>query len=180
MEETKHIGCLNSQVNKELPLDYPLIFCEDVIKSGKNAFMTASGVSMWPAIIAGMKAEIAPLDTELPPKGALLLVKGGNGLMVHRYWGVQYEKSVPLILTKGDTNICFDPPVPRDLVLGQVVMLKHDSYGIRNPNRGFWLMFGRLLCSSLSVARVWAKLCRVVLRVVRRIENRRTMSKRAE
>jgi len=175
VEETKHISYLNNLVHKELPLEYSQIFCEDVIKSGKNAFMTASGVSMWPAIIAGMKAEIAPLDAELPPKGAMILVKGGNGLMVHRYWGVQYEKSVPLILTKGDTNICFDPPVTRELVLGQVVMLKHDTYGIRNPNRGFWLLFGRLLCSSLSAARVWAKLCRVVLRVVRRVERSRKM-----
>ena len=156
-------------------MDYSQIFCEDVIKTGNTAFLTASGISMWPVIIHGMKAEIVSLDAELPKKGDLILVKGSNGLMVHRYWGICYEKSVPLILTKGDTNICFDLPVTRDMVVGQVVMLTHDTYGKRNPNRGLWWLLGRLLCSSPFIARVWAKLCRVVLRVVRRVERCRNM-----
>ncbi|WP_418792221.1 hypothetical protein [Phosphitispora sp. TUW77] len=156
-------------------LDYSQLFCDEVIKSGKSAYLTASGTSMWPAIVSGMKAEIAPLGEELPPKGTMILVKGCNGLMVHRYWGIRYEKNIPLIITKGDTNFCFDPSVTRDLVLGRVVMLLNNKNDARNPNRGFWRLYGRMVCSSEVAARLWARLCRMVLKAIMRVEMHRSV-----
>lgn len=148
-----------------MEVNYATIFCYDTIKTGRSACLTAVGTSMWPVITKGMKAVIEPLELGSPEKGSLLLIKRPNGLMVHRYWGIIYKEGVSLVLTKGDTNLAFDPPVPVSMIIGQVVQLRNSSGDCRNPNRGWLYIFGRVLCSSYHLARFWARLCRCVLKL---------------
>lgn len=141
------------------------IFCDDLVDSGRNIWLTATGVSMWPLITEGMKAEIAPVGSALPKKGDLLLIKRNNGLVVHRYWGTTYREGVPLVLTKGDTNIAFDPPIPLTMVRGQLLLLKNSAGACRNLTRGWLCILGRILVSSYPLAYVWARLCRLILKL---------------
>lgn len=139
--------------------------CDNAIKTGKSICLTAVGRSMWPFITEGMRAVISPLKSSLPSKGSLLLIKRANGLMVHRYWGMTGSGGAPLVLTKGDTNLVFDPPVPISMVLGKVSLLRKKNGDGRDPNRGWLYLFGRIICSSDNVARVWARLCRLMMRI---------------
>lgn len=148
-------------------MDYTEIFCDNVIKAGKPICITAAGTSMWPLISEGMKAEIVPVASNLPGKGSLLLVDCNNKLVVHRYWGLADINGVTMVLTKGDTNLGFDQPIPVAKVLGQVILLKSDTEGgpVLDPNKGMLQLYGKVICSSQMLARIWARICRIVLRI---------------
>lgn len=146
-----------------MEVNYVTVFCDDTIKTGGSICLTAVGTSMWPVITNGMKAVIKPLELGSPRAGSLLLIKRPNGLMVHRCWGVIYQGGVPLVLTKGDTNLVFDPPVPVSMIIGQVSLLRNHSGDCRDPNRGWLYVLGRVLCSSYHLARFWARFCRRIL-----------------
>lgn len=148
-------------------MNYTTVLCNHTVRAGKTVCLAAVGTSMWPIITEGMRAVILPLKSGLPPKGSLLLIKRANGLIVHRYWGLIYKEGVPLVLTKGDTNLVFDPPVPVSMVLGHVSLLKINTGYCRNPNCGWLSLFGRILCSSYHAARVWARLCRLMIRLMK-------------
>ncbi len=148
-----------------MEVNYAGIFCDNTIRNGKSACLIAVGTSMWPIITKGMKAVISPLESGLPPRGSLVLIEHVSGLMVHRYWGLTYREGVPLVLTKGDTNLAFDPLVPISMVLGQVSLLKNNTGDYRDPNHGWLCLLGRIICSSYSAARVWARLCRLLLKI---------------
>jgi hypothetical protein len=146
-------------------MNYASVFCENTINTGEAVCLTAVGASMWPIITNGMRAVISPLKSGLPPEGSLVLIKRGNAIVVHRYWGLTYSAGVPLVLTKGDTNLAFDPPVPVTMVLGQVSLLQKKTGDSRDPNRGWLYLVGRIVCSSYKVGRVWARVCRLLMRL---------------
>ncbi len=146
-------------------MENSILLCKTTLQAGQNLCLTAAGFSMWPVITRDMKAEISPLTDDLPEKGSLLLVEGANGLVVHRLWGLTCNNGVIMVLTKGDTNIGFDEPVKVTSVLGKVSRLKDSSGGIRYPDRGFLWLYGKVLCTSKLAARIWAKLCRAILRL---------------
>ena len=146
-------------------MNYAGGLCDNAINTGKSVCLTATGKSMWPIIKEGMKAVISPLEFGLPPKGSLLLIQRADGLMVHRFWGVIYQEGVPLVLTKGDTNLAFDPPIPVSMVLGQVSLLRSILGDCRDPNRGFLFLLGRILCTSNFLAGIWARFCRILLKI---------------
>ncbi len=150
-------------------MNYSQAFCEYTLKAGNTVCLTAAGFSMWPAITEGMQAEISPLNATLPEKGSLLLINRENGLMIHRCWGVSFKNGIPLVLTKGDANIAFDPPVPLDLILGQVVLLRDNKNKSKNPNLGRHRLYSRVICASACLAGYWARCCRLVLRLLGRI-----------
>jgi len=144
-------------------MNFMTVLCDNTIRNGKTVCLTAVGESMWP-----VKAVISPLQSELPKKGSLLLIERANGLVVHRYWGVTDQEGVPLLLTKGDTNLAFDPPVSISGVLGQVSLLKKNTGDCRDPNHGWLYLVGRFICSSYNVAGFWARSCRVMIRLLKK------------
>lgn len=146
-------------------MNYMTVLFDNTIRTGHAVSLTAVGRSMWPIITEGMRAVISPLKSGLPPKGALIMIIRANGLMVHRYWGMTYKEGIPMVLTKGDTNLAFDPPVPVSMVLGQVSLLKKTTGDCRDPNRGWLCLSGRIICSSYTVAGGWARLCRLIMRL---------------
>ena len=150
-------------------MDYSLILCDTALNSGNTICLTADGLSMWPVITGGMKAEIAPLASGAPEKGSLILTSKDGGLVVHRCWGVTCQDGVTLVVTKGDTNLGFDAPVTIDKVLGKVVCLRNRHDAVRDPNRGFLRFFGLVICASGLTARIWARICRVLLRLMGRL-----------
>jgi hypothetical protein len=148
---------------EQLDVNYASILCDKAIKTGKPICLIASGRSMWPIITEGMRAVISPLQAGLPAKGSLLLIRRADGLIVHRYWGIIYKEGIPLVLTKGDTNLAFDPPVPVSMVLGQVSQLRNSLGECRDLKRGWVCLLGRILCSSYFLASIWARFCRMLL-----------------
>lgn len=146
-------------------MDYKTILWENTVGTGRPLCLTAVGRSMWPVITEGTKAIIMPLQSDLPQKGSLLLIERADGLIVHRYWGMTYKEGVPLVLTKGDTNLAFDPPVPISMILGHVTLLKKNTGECRDPNHGLLYLAGRFICSSYKVAGIWARLCRLKMRL---------------
>lgn len=146
-------------------MNYASILCDNAMKEGKSVCLTATGTSMWPLISEGMRAVISPLQSGLPSKGSLLLIKRANGLMVHRFWGVVYKDGIPMVVTKGDTNLYFDSPVPVSMVLGQVSLLRDGLGECRDLNRGWLYILGRIICFSNISACVWARFCRLLLRL---------------
>lgn len=146
-------------------MDYRHILCDTALNSGNTICLTAQGLSMWPVITQGMRAEIAPPEAKLPEKGTLLLTQGEGGLIVHRCWGVTSRDGNVLVLTKGDTNYCFDAPVTTDRVLGKVTLLRGPRGVVRDPNQGLLKVYGKMLCMSVLAARIWARACRVILSI---------------
>lgn len=147
-------------------MDYSFALCANVLNSGSVLNLTAKGFSMWPVIVQGMKAQISPLGPSFPQKGSLLLVNLDGRLVVHRCWGVTDKEGILMVITKGDANIGFDAPITIDMILGKVTLLWDDSAGSRDPNRGFLRIYGQVLCASKFLAGVWARICRIVLRII--------------
>jgi hypothetical protein len=145
-------------------IDHNQIFCSNTIEAGLPIRIKAAGISMWPLITKGMKAEISSLSLPFPKKSDLLLIRLDDLLVVHRCWGTINKNGIPLVLTKGDSNLVFDPPIPLDRVVGQVTVLHHPVKGSKNPNRGLLRLYGKLLCSSKLLAGIWARACRLTLK----------------
>lgn len=150
-------------------MNYQQLFCDNVIKEGSSGYLTASGYSMWPVIPDGTRAEISPLGSSFPKKGDLLLINRDGRLTVHRCWKIVCHNGNPLVITKGDTNLGFDPPTPLNQVLGRVVKLRFRVFGDMNPNRGLLKLYSEVICLGEPLARYWARICRFLLRRTKRV-----------
>lgn len=156
-------------------MDYAQIYCENVVHAGQTFSITVAGFSMWPAISPGMKVKIVPLKSTWPEKGSIILFKREDGLTLHRCWGVTCVEGRTMMLTKGDNNVYFDPPVSSETIIGQVSSLKRDYGRYHDPNRGWLHLYGQILCSSFILANIWAKVCRIVLDINRQMYRIRSL-----
>lgn len=84
--------------------------------------LRAAGRSMQPCIEDGDLLEVE-LGGAPPVFGEIALFRHGGSLQAHRVVGWHAAGAVAL-LTKGDACPLFDPPVPRDQVLGKVVCVR--------------------------------------------------------
>lgn len=140
-------------------MEYRKTLYECLFPLQKPLALKTEGTSMWPLVTEGMEALVDVTDLERLPIGSLVLVLNEDRLILHRYWGRTKVGMLSWVLTKGDTNGGFDSPVLPDQVLGQVVTLQGPK-GTVSPNRGWRYWYGRVLCSSYTLARVWAWACR--------------------
>ncbi len=74
---------------------------------------------MIPAIFPGDTLQIIPLIKE-PEPGDILVVMTPAGIILHRYISTTSSEPRQLVL-KGDHNNHSDPPVDRQLAIGQVI-----------------------------------------------------------
>lgn len=150
-------------------MQYQQAFCDQVFPLQKPVTLRAVGYSMWPAILEGTEALIEPVDPERLTEGNLVLIRLLGKLVVHRYWGRVQMGDCSWIITKGDANSGFDEPILPDQVLGQVTALQN-SQGRIATERGWLYWYGRLICSSYWLAKLWAWLCRGGLKGQRLLE----------
>lgn len=98
---------------------FPMI--ESVLAEGKQTSFTVSGSSMLPFIGHNRdQVVVEACDPQTVRRGDIVLMKcPGEKYILHRVVRVQDG----LLLTLGDGNLSYDPPVPLDCVRARVTMI---------------------------------------------------------
>ena len=130
------------------------------------------GRSMCPTLRPGDQVTVAPVAVDALRPGDWVLLRGREGLFLHRFLGFAREGS---LLTKGDAHRAADPPWPPEALLGRAVALSRrgrtvpvSSSSLRERARttlhllmaGAWALLRRvglpLLGLALAPAVAWA------------------------
>ncbi|MCL4267410.1 MAG: hypothetical protein KJ069_29805 [Anaerolineae bacterium] len=114
------------------------------LQDGRQATLTVTSNSMSPLIRRGDQVMIAALTRPLLP-GDIITFRTESGLLTHRFWGYVPDEEPPLLITRGDKPMVFDPPTPAANVVGQVIMRqRHGRWLHLGQGNGLWL--NRHLC----------------------------------
>ncbi len=92
----------------------------EVTRTGRSVRLCVRGSSMAPAIMAGEKIWVAPVDTStLAPRDIVMV--GGPRPVVHRVVRIDRQRNV--LTTRGDALALEDEPTDLGSVIGQVVRI---------------------------------------------------------
>ena len=103
------------------------------LAGGEPCVLVVRTGSMAPLLRPGEAIRVAPLAGQLPPHGAVLVVRQGNFLLTHRLVGRAGEQ----LLLQGDACLHPDRPVAANAVLGVVVARRRGGCWQRLPERGW-------------------------------------------
>jgi signal peptidase I len=103
--------------------------------------LAVSGRSMVPLMREGDRV-VVQLAPERVRTGDIVVVRGAQGLVVHRVVRKLDQAGGVTYLTKGDAAFHFDPPVAAPNVLGQVVALERAGQHNIDLTRLTWRVFG--------------------------------------
>lgn len=100
-----------------------------LLDEGKTIKIRAEGLSMYPSIKQGSVIFIEPYDKDSQPvPGEIIAFKKNAGFIVHRLVRLYDEGNNKLVITRGDSSIKDDEPVPLEMVAGKVVRIE-DPFG---------------------------------------------------
>ncbi|HRQ39032.1 MAG TPA: hypothetical protein PLD25_14075 [Chloroflexota bacterium] len=112
---------------------------QENLQAGGQAMLSVTSNSMSPLIRRGDQVMIVALTRPLLP-GDIITFQTDAGLWTHRFWGYVPGTDPPLLLTRGDKPVVFDPPLPAANVLGLVIMRQHHGRWLHlHQGRGLWL-----------------------------------------
>lgn len=112
---------------------------QETLQEGGQAILTVTSNSMSPLIRRGDEVMLMALARPLQP-GDIITFQTDAGLLTHRFWGYVPEADPPLLLTRGDKPVVFDPPTPTAHVLGSVIQRqRHGRWLPLGQGRGYWL-----------------------------------------
>ena len=92
-------------------------------KAGKLTVLPVHGYSMAPLFQEGdqILLEYSPLRVRI---GDILVFRQGDQMVVHRVLRIlRNSSSTSIWIAKGDNNLCIDPPVNPEQVVGRVVII---------------------------------------------------------
>ena len=105
-----------------------------ILSNGGAVKITAEGYSMYPTIKSGEKIIIKPVEGLLK-EGDIVAVKKENRFIVHRIVRILDMNRKSFYVTRGDSNIHEDAPVPREDIVGKV-----DGYARQQiKNKRYWM-----------------------------------------
>ena len=122
------------------PESEPVIsLVQRTLQDGRQITLTVSSNSMSPLIRRGDQVIVVALARPLQP-GDIITTQTDAGLLTHRFCGYVAGEEPPLLITRGDKPIIFDPPAAAANVLGQVIMVqRHGRWLHLYQGRGRWL-----------------------------------------
>ena len=97
----------------------------DLWQSGeREVTIKLQGVSMCPTILPGTRLLLRCHKREMP-LGTIIAYRLNGLLIVHRLAEISdgSEPGQRLIICRGDNTLTFDPPVPLDAVVGEVIQI---------------------------------------------------------
>ncbi len=115
-------------MNKEKPIHTTL---KDIgftlLSEGTILKIKACGYSMFPAIEPGSTIYIEPFSQEnVPVAGEIIAWKRDSGFVVHRIVRKLNEGERTLYITRGDSCMHEDQPVPEDQIAGKVIKIQNN------------------------------------------------------
>jgi signal peptidase I len=111
--------------------------------SGEEITLRVSGKSMFPLMKQGDSIRIERCAPEVIGLGDIITFKRAGTYYTHRLLCVVKRGDGIRLITKGDSEINTDPPVPPDQVLGRVAAIqkKNRTLYLKTP---FWRFMNRL------------------------------------
>jgi signal peptidase I len=99
-----------------------------LLEEGRTIKIRADGLSMYPTIKQGSVIFIGPYEKDSHPlPGEIIAFKKDAGFIVHRLVRLYDEGNNILVVTRGDSSIKDDEPVPVEMVAGKVVRIEDPS-----------------------------------------------------
>jgi signal peptidase I len=96
-----------------------------LLAEGKTIIVKAEGTSMYPSVKPGSVVFIEPFkDGTAPLTGEIIAWKRESGLVVHRLISSYIQKGRRYFVTRGDSSLAADDPVPYEQLAGRVVRIK--------------------------------------------------------
>jgi signal peptidase I len=97
-----------------------------VLESGNSVELPATGYSMFPTIRPGVIVVVKPLQKgEIPQTGSVIVCWDSSGLIMHRLTRIiRDETGNPLFITRGDSIMETDNPIPLQQLIGVAVGYK--------------------------------------------------------
>ncbi len=126
------------------------VFFEAVLDVWSRApgehWLPITGRSMYPLLRDGDHIRIIHGYAGLQ-RGDIAVFQCERGLIAHRVILLSETDMVPIFVTKGDNRLRFDPPTPRDRIVGRVVAIKrcHRYISLQTPA---WRLIGWLIAIS--------------------------------
>jgi hypothetical protein len=114
------------------------------LKQGQRPFVTVSSNSMVPLLKVGDDIQLAPASVQDLTPGELVVLETRDGLLAHRFLGLDSSQEKPILLTKGDRLEKLDPPIFSDKLIGRVISRRRFRRAIY-LDRGFAKFINHLL-----------------------------------
>lgn len=96
-----------------------------LLAEGRTLKIRAEGFSMYPAIKPGSVLLIEPFEKgSQPVPGEIIAWKKNSGFVVHRLVRYYEEENSRHVITRGDSSVENDDPVPFGRVAGRVVRIE--------------------------------------------------------
>jgi signal peptidase I len=117
-----------------------------LLAEGKTIRVKAEGYSMFPSIRPGSVLYIEPLENNsVPGPGEIIAWKKESGFVVHRLVSIFEEDNHKYFVTRGDSSLAEDDPMPMEQIAGRVVKVEYPEgkpvpayyYKSKKPNYSF-------------------------------------------
>jgi signal peptidase I len=121
--------------------DHLAALLRDSLQNGRQPQLTVTSNSMAPLIRAGDLIVIAAAGANLQP-GDIITFENSSGLLTHRFWGFLSgnDHDRPLLITRGDKPLWFDPPLEPANVVGRICARQRGKQMLNlETGRGKWL-----------------------------------------
>jgi signal peptidase I len=91
------------------------------LKQGQRPFVTISSNSMVPLLKVGDDIQLAPASAQELTPGEIVVLETRDGLLAHRFLGLDSKQEMSILVTKGDRLGKLDPPIISDKLIGRVI-----------------------------------------------------------
>jgi signal peptidase I len=135
-----------------------------LLAEGKTISVRAEGFSMYPSVKPGSVIFIEPYEKGAEPvPGEIIAWKKDPGFIVHRLVRSYEEGNRKYFITRGDSIMAEDEPVPSDQIAGRVVRVENhkgkavtaDVFLRKKPNYSFNRFLVRIILQFSRVKRIF-------------------------
>ena len=135
-----------------------------LLAEGKTIRVRADGLSMYPSLKPGSVIYIEPFKQGTEPvPGEIIAWKREAGFVVHRLVGRFEKETIKYIITRGDSSIAEDEPVPESHIAGRVIRVENpegkpvpeDQYLNKKPNYALNRFLVRIISQFYRVKRLF-------------------------
>ncbi len=114
------------------------------LKQGQRPFVTVSSSSMVPLLKVGDNIRLAPVSIQDLSPGEIVVLETRDGMLAHRFLGLDSRQGKQILVTKGDRLEKLDPPIFSDKLIGRVISRRRGRRTI-SLDRGFAKFINHLL-----------------------------------
>jgi len=134
-----------------------------LLAEGKTIRVKADGLSMYPSVKPGSIIFIEPLkEGIIPAAGEIIAWKKESGFVVHRLVRHLKIDKTDYFVTRGDSSMDEDDPVPFDQIAGKVVKIEYpegknvpeNRYSNKKPNYRLYRLFVWIILQISRIKRI--------------------------